>query len=138
VADRRRVHITTDCTADAVVSGDRRELTRVVANLLANAVRSSPDDSSVTVDVTGSGTVVVATVADQCGGIPADALPRLFEPGWRGTSSRSPDESTGAGLGLAIVRGLVDAHGGDVAVRTSRTGCQFVVTLPAAGSAGTA
>jgi signal transduction histidine kinase len=75
-------------------------------------------------------------VTDACGGIPAADLPRVFDVAFRGASARTPEsddgeERAGGGLGLAIVRGLVEAHRGKVGVANVAGGCQFVVHLPA-------
>jgi signal transduction histidine kinase len=83
----------------------------------------------------GAGLATVV-VEDTCGGIPAADLPRVFEAGWRGESARTPGAS-GAGLGLAIVRELVDAQGGSVGVTSTTRGCRFEVRLPVCGSTGT-
>ena len=109
---------------------DPRELTRVLDNLVANAVRYSSPGSMVVVAVSADDGATVITVADACGGIPEDALPRVFEPGFRASASRTPAESAGAGLGLAIVEAVVVAHGGSVAVRNAGPGCRFTVRLP--------
>ncbi|MFJ1824470.1 sensor histidine kinase, partial [Streptomyces sp. NPDC088178] len=74
---------------------------------------------------------VVLSVTDGCGGIPEEDLPRVFDMGWRGSHARTPP--AGAGLGLAIVRGIVEAHKGRAEVRNVTGGCRFEVTLPAAG-----
>ena len=68
---------------------------------------------------------------DGGGGIPEEDLPRVFDTGWRGSDARTPP--AGAGLGLAIVRGIVEAHRGRADVRTVDGGCRFEVTLPLAG-----
>ncbi|MGW7370053.1 sensor histidine kinase, partial [Streptomyces sp. NPDC054841] len=73
---------------------------------------------------------VVLSVTDGCGGIPDEDLPRVFDTGWRGSQARTPP--AGAGLGLAIVRGIVEAHDGSADVRNVTGGCRFEVTLPAA------
>jgi signal transduction histidine kinase len=73
---------------------------------------------------------VVLSVTDGCGGIPDEDLPRVFDTGWRGTDARTPP--AGAGLGLAIVRGIVEAHQGRATVRNIPGGCRFEVTLPSA------
>jgi signal transduction histidine kinase len=76
---------------------------------------------------------VLFAVADSCGGVPDQDLPRLFETGFRGAhpaSSNRPAAGRGAGLGLAIVQGIVHAHGGAVSVRNTGHGCEFVVALP--------
>ena len=70
------------------------------------------------------------SVTDGCGGIPADDLLRVFDTGWRGTGARTTPD--GAGLGLAIVRGIVEAHSGRTAVQNVLGGCRFEVVLPVA------
>ena len=122
-------------TADGTVQADLdpREVSRAVENLVANAIRHTPAGGAVTVLVgadpaTGAGEV---SVEDGCGGIPEDVLPRVFEPGWRGTNARTPGAGEGAGLGLAIVRGVAEAHGGQVSVANHGRGCRFVLSLPA-------
>ena len=64
-------------------------------------------------------------VADECGGIPPGDLPRVFDVAFRGESARTPDPSGGAGLGLSIARGIVEAHSGQISVRNTGPGCQF-------------
>ncbi|MFB8062322.1 sensor histidine kinase, partial [Kitasatospora purpeofusca] len=98
------------------VEVDSREITRVLGNLLVNAIRSTPQDGVVAVSARREADEVVLSVTDGCGGIPAQDLPRVFETGWRGTAARTPRPAeaggSGAGLGLAIVRGIVEAHAG--------------------------
>ncbi|MER6093298.1 sensor histidine kinase [Streptomyces bluensis] len=112
------------------VEVDSREMNRVLGNLLVNAIRRTPEDGTVAVAAERSAEGVVLSVTDGCGGIPQDDLPRVFDTGWRGTHARTPP--AGAGLGLAIVRGIVEAHQGRAAVRNIPGGCRFEVTLPAA------
>ncbi len=117
------------------VSGSSPELTRVLRNLLVNAVRHTPEGGSVTVNAVTDGPLAVLTVQDGCGGIPELNLPRVFEVAFRGVSARSPlvDQfSVGAGLGLAIAKGLVQAHGGEITVANRGPGCRFEVRLPTA------
>ncbi|MCX5342613.1 sensor histidine kinase [Streptomyces atratus] len=114
------------------VEVDGKEMTRVLANLLVNAIRHTPAEGTVAVDAGLRAGSVVLAVTDGCGGIPADDLPRVFDTGWRGTEARTPP--AGAGLGLAIVKGIVEAHAGRADVRNVTGGCRFEVTLPAAGS----
>ena len=71
------------------------------------------------------------TVSDGCGGIPEADLPYVFDLAWRGTDARSPAPDSGAGLGLAIVRGVVEAHRGSVSVVNTAGGCCFEMRLPA-------
>ncbi|MGW0825085.1 sensor histidine kinase [Streptomyces sp. NPDC002845] len=110
------------------VEVDGKEMSRVLGNLLVNAIRRTPPDGTVAVAAERSAGGVVLSVTDSCGGIPEEDLPRVFDTGWRGTHARTPP--AGAGLGLAIVRGIVEAHQGHAAVRNIPGGCRFEVTLP--------
>ncbi|MFJ9427100.1 sensor histidine kinase [Streptomyces sp. NPDC101249] len=112
------------------VEVDGREMSRVLGNLLVNAIRRTPSDGTVAVAAERSPAGVVLSVTDGCGGIPDEDLPRVFDTGWRGSHARTPP--AGAGLGLAIVRGIVEAHRGQAAVRNVPGGCRFEVTLPMA------
>jgi len=114
------------------VLGAPDDLARALANLVANAIRHT--EAGMTVRLLGQraddGRVQVAVI-DACGGIPEDSLPRVFDTGWRGTPSRGDDG--GAGLGLAIARGLVQAHGGRIWAESGPTGgAAFSFTLPLA------
>jgi signal transduction histidine kinase len=109
---------------------DGREMSRVLANLLVNAIRRTPADGTVAVSARRHADSVVVSVTDGCGGILPEDLPRVFDTGWRGTHARTPP--AGAGLGLAIVRGIVEAHKGRAAVCNVPGGCRFEVHLPAA------
>ena len=113
-----------------VVRADPRELSRALANLLLNAVQHTPPGGSVYVGARPEAGGVLLTVSDSCGGIPEADLARIFDMGWRGTLSRTPGARTGAGLGLAIVRGVIDAHHGQVSVVNTGPGCRFEVRLP--------
>ena len=121
------------------VTASEPELARVVANLLVNSVRYTPPDGTVRIDAGTEGSEVWLAVSDTCGGIPEDDLPRVFEVAFRGERARTPHggiapapaaTSGGGGLGLAIVRGLVEAHGGRVQAQNTRGGCRFVVRIP--------
>ncbi|WP_329141127.1 sensor histidine kinase [Streptomyces sp. NBC_00670] len=113
------------------VEVDGKEMSRVLGNLLVNAIRRTPADGTVAVAAERSADGVVLSVTDACGGIPEEELPRVFDTGWRGTDARTPP--AGAGLGLAIVRGIVEAHRGRAEVRNVVGGCRFEVTLPVVG-----
>lgn len=116
------------------VVGSAHELTRIVHNLLDNAIRHTPPGGGVEVVVRTGVVPGVAEVSvrDQCGGIPADELDRVFDLAYRGDTARTPGASGGAGLGLAIARGLAEAHAGDIAVHNEPGGCRFTVRLPLA------
>ncbi len=105
------------------------EIGRVVRNLLDNAIRHTPSDGVVTVEAGADDDHAWVLVADSCGGIPGHDIDRVFEMAFRGTASRSPHDG-GAGLGLAIARGIVEAHEGEIDVRNEGRGCVFTVRLP--------
>ncbi len=135
LAATRNVTLNESQAGDLTVWGDARELSRVIRNLLMNAIQHSPDGSSILVTVRETENATVAlSVLDEGGGIPEEHLGRVFDAGWRGTTARTPVSgsaaSSGAGLGLAIVHGIVAAHAGDVTVRNTDIGCRFDVVLP--------
>lgn len=113
------------------VQGDPDELTRAVTNLVGNAIRHTEPGGTVTlmVDREPDGRVRLA-VTDACGGIPADDLERVFDVGWRGDEQRTPANSSGGGLGLAIARGVVESHDGTIGVTNISGGCAFQIDLP--------
>ncbi|MFC9691430.1 sensor histidine kinase [Kribbella sp. NPDC056951] len=126
------------------VQGDPDELTRAVTNLVGNAIRHTTRGGTVTlaVDREPDGRVRLA-VTDGCGGIPADDLERVFDIGWRGDEQRTPvpasapasaeppaASSGGGGLGLAIARGVVESHDGQIGVTNIAGGCAFQIDLP--------
>jgi two-component system, sensor histidine kinase and response regulator len=119
---------------DVVVAGDvtgnwdSGRLGQVLSNLIGNALRHGTVTVPITVRLTGSPTQVVASVHNG-GHIAADLMPRLFEPFLSGVGRRTRAE--GLGLGLYIVQQIVQAHGGDVQVRSSpEAGTTFEITLP--------
>jgi signal transduction histidine kinase len=116
---------------DFTVHGDEQGLTRVVANLVGNAIKFTPRGGSVNVQVRDWGAEIELRVTDTGGGIAADALPRIFDPYRQAHAGRN-----GSGLGLAVVKGFVEAHGGRVDVESEvDKGSVFVVTLPKGRSA---
>jgi signal transduction histidine kinase len=129
LAAARGITLVADETGWPVVEGSEAELARILANLLRNAIRYTPDDGTVTVTGGRDGDEGWLAVTDTCGGIPEADLPRVFDVAFRGEAARTP--GSGGGLGLAIVRGLVEAHRGAVAVSNVDGGCRFVVRLPA-------
>jgi signal transduction histidine kinase len=114
-----------------LVRADPDALTRVIGNLLMNAIRHTPADGSVQVQGRAGQEWVELSVSDGCGGIPDDEIDRVFEVAFRGSGARTPESSSGAGLGLAIVRGIVEAHRGRVEVHNADAGCRFLVRIPA-------
>jgi signal transduction histidine kinase len=131
LARARGVRLTGETGTPLVIHADPRELTRALTNLLVNAIRHTPAEGSVHVMAAPQPGGALLAVADGCGGIPEADLARVFDMAWRGTDPCGPDADGGAGLGLAIVRGIVEAHQGQVSVVNTREGCRFEVRLPA-------
>ena len=121
--------------ADVLVHVDANAMSRVIGNLLMNAIRHTPCDGSVQIRGWSRADTVELSVRDGCGGIPHEDIDRVFDVAFRGGAARTPDaeplaSGSGAGLGLAIVRGLIEVHHGRVEVENVENGCQFVVTIP--------
>lgn len=135
LAEQRGVRLTGEVDDGVAVYADEPALSRALANLVVNAVRYTPPDGSVHVGATSDGATTTVRVTDTCGGIPAEDLPRVFDAGWRGTAARTPDAESGAGLGLAVVRGVVGALGGTIEVANHGPGCVFELRLPAVATA---
>ena len=140
LARAHQVSLVGSAHGDSVVTGDGRELNRAMTNLIVNAIRHTRDDGAVRVDVRPHHSDPARTlvdgvevaVTDECGGIPPDELARVFDIGFRGEPARTPDPGVpgGAGLGLAITRGIVEAHHGTVEVTNVGSGCRFTIRLP--------
>jgi signal transduction histidine kinase len=133
LARARGVRLTGEADVGLLIRADTRELSRALSNLVTNAVRHTPESGHVRVTATTEGDGVLMAVTDGCGGIPEADLASVFDTAWRGTSARTPEAHGGAGLGLAIVRGIVEAHQGRVSVVNTGDGCRFEVRLPALG-----
>ena len=118
------------------VEASPAELGRLLRNLLENAIRHTPSDGAVSVQAgrDEAGAFAFVSVADECGGIPDADLGRVFEPAFRGERARTPGDG-GAGLGLAIARGIAEAHQGLITVRNAGPGCCFTLRLPVAPAA---
>ena len=117
---------------DPVLANPPR-LQRVLHNLLSNALRHTPPDGTVALRAQPRGTDVQVEVADTGEGIAAEDLPRVFERSFRAERSRTraeKEDAPGAGLGLAIARGLIEAHGGAMSVESDLgRGSRFRFTL---------
>jgi signal transduction histidine kinase len=133
--EAKAVRVHTEYGTLPLVVGDASALRRALVNLVVNAVKYGPEGGAIGVRaraVDGSRTPQVeVTVEDQGPGIPADDLPHIFEPFYRGRG-RSAGAVSGSGLGLTLVRSIAEAHGGRVTVQTGeRTGTAFTLHLPA-------
>jgi len=116
---------------DLVCMGDDDRLVQVVVNLVANAIRFTPRGRSVTVRLIPAGGEIEIQVEDTGIGIPAAALPQIFE-----SYQQAHRDRGGTGLGLAIVRAIVLAHGGRVTAESQEgKGSRFTVLLPRAKAA---
>lgn len=124
------------CTPAPIVELSTPEIGRAVRNLVDNAIRYTPKGGFVSVEaaIDIDKSTALVSVRDACGGIPDHDIARVFELAYRGDSARSPGDG-GAGVGLAVARGLVEAHRGQISVENEGDGCRFTIRLPLAGSA---
>jgi two-component system heavy metal sensor histidine kinase CusS len=117
---------------DGRISGDRLMLRRAISNLLSNAMRHVPDGGSIVISVdperSGGARITVENTGED---VPPEHLPRLFDRFYRADSSRLRN-GDGAGLGLAIAKSIVAAHGGELAVSSANGLTRFTITLPPA------
>ncbi len=105
------------------------ELLRALRNVLENAIRHTPTNGRVVVETTRNEHHALVVVRDQGGGIDPGHLDRVFEPGFRGDAARTPGYA-GGGLGLAIARGVVDAHHGVISIANVDDGAEVIIELP--------
>jgi signal transduction histidine kinase len=136
VAAAKGVRLHGEVEPGVLLHADPDGFSRVLANLLMNAIRHTPADGTVRVVGRAEEEYVELSVRDSCGGIPDHEIDRVFEVAFRGSAARTPDPApgsvgAGAGLGLAIVRGIVEAHRGRVEVDNVDGGCLFRVLVPA-------
>ena len=122
------------------VMADRQRIVQVLSNLLSNAARHSPEASPIRVAATREGVHVAVSVSDQGRGVPPDQLPHLFQKHSGAAGGRRERGAGRYGLGLAICRGVVEAHGGRIRVESAGPGrgTRFTFTIPAADEAGAA
>jgi len=126
----------TDIAADDLTGlGDRSRLVQTLQNLIRNAIRYTPEGGIVLVGARAEGDEILVTVQDTGVGIAPEDLPHVFDRFYRADRSRNRAQG-GAGLGLAIVRGLVEAMGGTIAVESEvGEGTRFTIRLPRATAA---
>ncbi|MBI5596590.1 MAG: PAS domain-containing protein [Elusimicrobia bacterium] len=130
-AQAHSITIDAGTPAEARVSGDPERLQQVCWNLLSNAMKFTPEGGKVLVRLKRSRTGVELTVTDSGAGIPPEYLPHVFDP-FSQAEQAITREHRGLGLGLAIVRHIVELHGGSVAAQSEGLGCgsTFTVRLP--------
>jgi two-component system sensor histidine kinase BaeS len=129
--DAAGISVTVDVPAGIAVNGDADRLHQAVGNVLANAARHCRAGDSVAVGVAADTSRALVTIADTGPGIAPEDLPHVFDRLWRGSAD---SDAAGSGIGLAVVRELVVAHGGTVEARSNgRSGTTFVLSLPREG-----
>ncbi|MBF6329614.1 sensor histidine kinase [Nocardia transvalensis] len=119
-----------------VVAGSDRALSRVLTNLVANAIAHTPAGGRIDISAGSDGGHAWARVDDTGPGIAETDLPRIFEVAYRGTAARTPvadDLGSSSGMGLAIAAGLIEAHHGMIRAENRERGCRFEVRLPLLG-----
>jgi signal transduction histidine kinase len=120
---------------DIFVTCDRDRIAQVLSNLLTNAMKHTPG-GTIRVSLRQEADEVVVSIRDEGPGIPAEALAQIFRPGVRLVAPDSGKQSRGAGLGLFIAKGIVDAHGGRIWVESAvGRGATFFVSLSQASPA---
>jgi PAS domain S-box-containing protein len=129
IAENRNIALHTQCGAELpVVTGDHRRLVQVLSNLVANALKFT-ESGSVTIRARAAERVVVFAVEDTGPGIPPEHIAQVFDRFWQARR----EGRKGLGLGLAIARGIVEAHGGRIWVESDvGSGSTFLFTLPVA------
>jgi two-component system heavy metal sensor histidine kinase CusS len=120
-------HVTINCTGEGEIYGDPVLFSRAVSNLVDNALRFTPDGGAIQISIAAHATHSEVAVSDSGCGIPSEHLPRVFDRFYRVDSSRS---SAGAGLGLALVKSIVDLHGGSAKIESEvNRGTTVVLTF---------
>jgi two-component system sensor histidine kinase ResE len=134
-ARSRRISITTHVAEEAdQVWADPDRLEQVIENLVANALRHTPDGGSIELRAATDGGVVVLSVVDSGAGISADHVPFVFDRFYKVDAARS-NGSGGSGLGLSIAKAIVERHGGMIGVASAPGRTVFTVTIPGAADA---
>jgi signal transduction histidine kinase len=133
-ARQKRVALNVVSPAEPLLArADPDRIHQVLVNLLDNAIKFTPAEGRVSVSFAAADEQVSCTIADTGLGIPAEEVPHLFERFYRGDRSRARDDESGAGLGLAIARAIVEAHGGRIWVESQvGQGTATTFTLPSA------
>jgi two-component system sensor histidine kinase BaeS len=130
-ADAAAVTLRTSILGDPDLTADPVRLRQATGNLVSNAIRHTPAGGSVTVHAGAADGQVTIAVSDTGEGIAAEDLPHVFDRFWRADKSRTR-RTGGSGLGLAIARGIVEGHGGEIAVTSvPGRGSTFTLRMPA-------
>ena len=123
IAQQKQIRIVKDCDSDCFAVADYELLHRMLLNLVLNAIRETPRDGTVRLSGQVAGRDVLIAVEDTGPGIQEERLARIFDPMF--STSRE-----GCGLGLPIVKRIVESHKGEITVSSSRIGTRFLITIP--------
>jgi signal transduction histidine kinase len=130
VAEEKKIQVTKICPEPVLANIDRNRIRQVFANLLDNAIKYTPEGGKIEIRAFSENERAIAQFADTGSGIPPEEQPRIWERLYRGDKSRS---QRGLGLGLSLVKAVVEAHGGTVSVQSEPgNGAKFTVALEAA------
>ena len=122
IAAQKRIQVEVRCDAGIAMMADPELMHRMLLNLVLNALRETPTDGTVTLGGKVAGSDVLLTVEDNGPGIPQDTLARIFDPMFS-------THRQGCGLGLSIVRRIVESHDGSITVRSTTQGTTFEIQL---------
>jgi signal transduction histidine kinase len=131
LADERGVHLKPELNGGVRIEGDVSRVRQLLLILLDNALTHTPQGGEVSIGVLRQNGHAKVTVSDTGAGIPPNDIPHIFERFYRADKARTR-ENGGSGLGLAIAKWIVDAHKGDIQVKSSPgAGTRVAVSLPA-------
>ena len=128
--EAKQIRFAVDHNGVTHLTGDSQHLSRVFMNLLSNAIKYTPDKGTIRVQFRKDNGTILASVSDTGHGIKSEELPKLFQEFYRATDPIN-QEIRGTGLGLALVKRIVEAHGGEISVASEYgKGTTFTVRLP--------
>jgi signal transduction histidine kinase len=130
LAGLKEINIETKINYDMTVLGNRIELSRVFYNILDNAIKYTPHNGKILIEDKVVSNKYILTISDTGAGIPKDVIDKIFDPFFRGDTSRSTD---GAGLGLTLSKKIIENHKGTILIKNAENqGVSVIITLPLA------
>ncbi|RIK18387.1 MAG: hypothetical protein DCC51_10670 [Anaerolineae bacterium] len=130
-AEARGIQLTLEDADTPPIIVDPDRILQVLGNVVSNAIRHTPEGGQISLSAVAENDRVILRIRDSGPGIPSEDLPHIFDRFYRGDKARTSDEASG--LGLAIARSLVEAHGGRITVENVPGGASFAIALPVAG-----